>query len=69
MVPRNSQTQTAQATIHLQTNSTEAKAVPEEAKKVEAPPISFEHKQSGMRINACKALLRNLMRGTDVTKF
>jgi transcription elongation factor S-II len=51
------------------TNSTEAKAAPEEPKKVEATPISFEHKQSGMRINACKALLRNLMRGTDVTKF
>ena len=51
------------------TNSTEAKPAFEEVKKVEPAPISFEHKQSGMRINACKALLRNLMRGADVTKF
>ena len=70
VVPRNfKRKQRKQLDKSAKTNSTEAKAVPEEAKKVEAPPISFEHKQSGMRINACKALLRNLMRGTDATKF
>ena len=40
--------------------------------KVENKPVvsyAYEHKANPMRINACKALLRNIMRGADAKKY